>query len=148
MNAPPKFASPWRTLRFILSALWYGCAFIDLDGCILRRFHCPRDLGLKGIEWLLWWRENLPVRPLIKRRLPLLYLLKFLGVRLYVWTNRDMLMHYGLTIESLGKHTRLFTNYNFYDGQKIMSRVPGPVMDDQPAYLACGKGSSLLVFQL
>lgn len=135
-------------IRFIFDALRYRCAYIDLDGCLLLRFKCPHSLGLKGIEWLLWWRENLPVRPIIKRRLPLLYLLRLLGVKLIVWTNRDKLMHHGVTIQSLGRHRWLFSEEQYYDGQKIMSRVPGPVMDDQKPYLACGKGRGLLVFQL
>lgn len=135
-------------IRFILSALRYRCAYIDLDGCLLRRMRCPPNLHLRGIEHLLWWRENLSVRPIIKRRLPLLYLLKFLGVKLYLWTNRDFWLHGQVTYQSLGTHSRLFFGHQFYDGTKIQSRVPGPVMDDQKAYLACGKGHSLLVSQL
>lgn len=135
-------------IRFIASALWYRCAYIDLDGCLLRRQRCPQNLGLKGIEFLLWWRENLTIAPLIKRRLPLLYLLRFLGVRLVLWTNRDSMMHSRVTVESLGLHLWLFREAIYYDGQKILSRVPGPVMDDQKAYLSCGRGASLLVSQL
>lgn len=135
-------------IRFIFDALRYRCAYIDLDGCLLRRMRCPMGTGMKGIDFLLWWRENLTVRPVIKRRLPLLYLLKFLGVKLVMWTNRDFFMHGTVTFKSLGKHAWLFTEYKFYDGQKIQSRVPGPVMDDQKNYLACGKGRGLLVSQL
>lgn len=135
-------------IRFILDALHYGCAYIDLDGCLLVRMRCPRDQRLKGVEFLLWWRDNLTVRPLIKRRLPLLYLLRLLGVRLIVWTNRDFCMHWPVTVRSLGKHVRLFADYEFHDGTKIQTRVPGPVMDDQKAYLACGKGRGYLVKQL
>lgn len=135
-------------IRFIFDALRYRCAYIDLDGCLLRRMRCPMGTGMKGIDFLLWWRENLTVRPVIKRRLPLLYLLKFLGVRLYIWTNRDFWLHCQVTYQSLGPHLRLFFGHQFYDGQKILSRVPGPVMDDQKNYLACGKGRGLLVSQL
>lgn len=135
-------------IRFIFDALRYRCAYIDLDGCILRRMRCPQNIGLKGIEFLLWWRENLAVCPLIKRRLPLLYLLRLLGVKLVMWTNRDFFMHGTVTFKSLGIHAKLFSEYKFYDGTKIESRVPGPVMDDQKAYLACGKGRGLLVSQL
>lgn len=109
---------------------------------------CPQNLGLKGVDFLLWWRENLTVRPIIKRRLPLLYLLRFLGVKLHIWTNRDHEKHFEVTRASLGRHAWLFKTWEFYDGTKIQSRMPGPVMDDQEAYLACGTGASLLVSQL
>lgn len=135
-------------IRFIFDALYYGCAYIDLDGCILRRMRCPMDTGMKGIDFLLWWRENLTVRPLIKRRLPLLYLLRICGVKLIVWTNRDFGLHASVTFKSLGKHRHLFQGFQFHDGTKIQTRVPGPVMDDQKNYLACGKGRGLLVSQL
>lgn len=135
-------------IRFFLSAVRYRCAFIDLDGCILRRMRCPRNLGLKGVEFLLWWREHLSVQPIIRRRLPLLYILRIMGVKLIVWTNRDASLHSNVTLQSLGIHARLFSDIRYYDGTKIQSRVPGPVMDDQINYLACGKGHGYLVTQL
>lgn len=144
-------------MRFIFDAVRYRCAYIDLDGCILRRMRVKDDARYihfmstqpgTNFDALLWWRENLTVRPLIKRRLPLLYLLKFLGVRLYIWTNRDFWLHSAVTFKSLGMHSRLFFGHQFHDGTKIQTRVPGPVMDDQKAYLRCGKGRGLLVSQL
>lgn len=138
-------------IRFIFDAVRYRCAYIDLDGCILRRFKCPHSLalqGIRGVGWLLWWRDNLPVRPVIKRRLPLLYLLRLLGVRLVAWTNRDQGLHHEITRQSLGFHNWLFAEFQYWDGTKILTRTKGPVMDDQPKFLACGKGRGLLVSQL
>lgn len=142
-------------IRFILAAMHYRCAYIDLDGCLLKRMRCPPELRLSGIPALLWWRDNLTVRPIIYRRLILLYLLRALGVRLYVWTNRDRKMHDGVTRASLGKHVRLFEDFQYYDGTKIMpvrwssdGRLYGPVMDDQIKYLKRGHGRGYLVKQL
>lgn len=145
-------------LRFIFDAVRYRCAYIDLDGCILRRMRVKDDARYihfmstqpgTNFHPMVWWRENLTVRPLIKRRLPLLYLLRYVfRVKLHIWTNRDFWLHGQVTIQSLGKHHRLFSGWQFHNGTKIQTRVPGPVMDDQKNYLACGKGRGLLVSQL
>lgn len=138
-----------QTLRFIRDAVLCGCAYIDLDGCLLKRFRCPKELKLSGARALIWWMENLAPTPIVYRRLALLYVLRLLGVRVIMWTNRTQCLHHlNVTHKALRRHMWLFAEMRFRDGQKIMDRVDGPVMDDQPAYLKCGIGPGLLVEQL
>lgn len=145
------------TLRFIWDAWLGGYAFIDMDGTILKKFRLPggdeclvgdsRTL-LNGMSALEWWKANLQPTAVIKRRLPLLYLLKALGVKLIVWTNRCP-QHETVTRKALGVHARLFNHMLFYDGQKGKCNwLLGPVLDDDPKYLPCGTGRGLLVKSL
>lgn len=135
-----------RHVKFILSAVAFGQAYIDLDGCLLKRMRCPPELGLRGFDALLWWAHNLKPMPIIRSRLALLYVLRFLGVKLYVWTNRWP-AHDTVTREALGVRVWLFKQFQYHDGQKILTRPFGPVMDDQEKYLTCGVGYGLLVEQ-
>lgn len=136
-----------KTLQFIVSAVWHRHAYIDLDGCLLERFRCPRNLGLKGEEFLQWWVDNLEPTPVVRSRLILCYVLHYLGVRLHVWTNRWP-HHASVTLAALGKHASLFVEYQYHAGRKQISRPLGPVMDDQAIYLRNGKRYSLLVEQV
>lgn len=135
-----------RTLRFILSAFWHGYAYIDLDGCLLKRFRCPG--GVDAMHALDWWRANLQPTPIVYQRLVLLYILRLLGVKLAIWTNRQP-YHEKVTREALGRHMWLFSFQFYCAGQKHKGpRLGGPVMDDQEKYLKCGTGFNLLVEQL
>lgn len=137
-----------RVLRFIRSAMHYGKAYIDLDGCLLKRFRIPPGLNLQGDENLIYWGEHLPVLPIIYPRLLLCYLLRLLGVRLIVWTNRWDPDHMCVTMESLGMHLWLFDEIRLRTGNKFSDRLDGPVMEDQVKFAVCGKGNSLIVEQL
>lgn len=137
-------------LRFMFSACWHGYAYIDLDGCLLHRMRCP-DRDWKGErirDHLKWWTENLCVTPIVTRRLVLLYILRLLGVKLAIWTNRQS-YHQAVTEQALGRHMWLFSFAFYCSGQKHKSKpLGGPVMDDQEKYLDCGTGFNLLVEQL
>lgn len=138
-----------NTVRFICNAWACGEAYIDLDGCLLKRFRCPPHLKLYGSQALVWWMENLKPTPIIYRRLALLYVLRALGVRLVIWTNRQCNVHHlNVTHKALGQHMWLFSEMQFRGGLKIQDILTGPVMDDQKAYLGCGAGPGLLVEQL
>lgn len=126
-------------IKFIRAAFSAGVAYIDCDGCILKKFPVP-DYIQQGIWRLLWWRQNLQPTPVIWHRLPLLYFLRLFGVRLVLWTNRGM-QHRSVTTASLGKHIRLFDEMRFRDGCKILDRLDGPVMDDDAAYFSCAPSS-------
>jgi hypothetical protein len=135
-----------RILKFMASAVYYRCAYIDLDGCLLKRMRCPAELNLRGVYALLWWDKNLKPTPIIKSRLALLYVLRLLGIELHVWTNRAP-YHETVTKQALGRHVWLFQHMHFLHGIKIETKVFGPIMDDQPAYLERGKCWGLLVEQ-
>lgn len=123
-----------NTLRFIAAAFTAGVAYIDCDGCILKKMPVPDTVPMP--YRLIWWKHNLQPTPVIKRRLPLLYFLRFFGVRLVLWTNRER-SHRMLTMRALGKHIKLFSMLQFLGGTKVLDRLDGPVMDDDPAYFIC-----------
>lgn len=134
-----------RTLRFILSACYHCCAFIDLDGCLLERMPVPQCIP--RFDRLNWWTANLRPTPIVKRRLFLLYVLRVFGVELYVWTNRGP-EHDIVTRRALGRHVDIFEKFIYGNGRKTDIIVWGPVMDDQEEYLAYGLGHGLKVKQL
>lgn len=121
-------------MRFIFAAFTAGVAYIDCDGCILEKFKVPGNIDPSFR--LLWWKMNLSATPVVTRQLPLLYFLRFFGVRLVLWTNRGHNHRY-VTIEALGKHAQLFESMRFRDGCKITDRLDGPVMDDDSIYFTC-----------
>lgn len=132
-----------NTLKFVLSAVWYGHAYIDMDGCLLHRFRCPP--GSYGEFALQWWMDNLRPTPIVYPRLVLLYVLRALGVRLHIWTNRSP-QHKPVTRTALGRHVWLFDTQVYGAGQKAGAvLLLGPVMDDQPKYVRYGKRWGLLV---
>lgn len=137
-----------NVLRFILSAIYMRCAYIDLDGCLLQRFRCPPDIRKYGPNVVLeWWTANLKPTPIVIRRLILLYILRACGVDLYIWTNRSP-QHERVTRQALGRHMWLFSSWFYLSGGKDKFRLWGPCMDDQEKYLRCGIGHSLLVEQV
>ena len=130
--------------KFLLRARAAGVAYIDCDGCILKRYSVPPELNLSWTQSLLWWRDNLQATPTVLSRIAFCYLLRFVGVRLVLWTNRAQ-EHIFVTLEALGEHCLLFDDMLFRDGCKIQDRLDGPVMDDQEAFLSCGSVPGLLV---
>jgi len=136
-----------NVLRFILSAIYLRCAYIDLDGCLLHRMRCPPELKLRGEAALEWWTANLCPTPIVIRRLILLYILRLAGVRLYIWTNRSP-KHEKVTRQALGRHMWLFSSWFYLSGGKHKFRLWGPCMDDQEKYVKGGRGWSLLVEQV
>lgn len=129
--------------KFIFAAVKAGRVYIDIDGTLLKRFPVPDEVYSK----LEWWKANLQPTPVIKRRLPLLYLLYILGVKLIVWTNRGP-AHEGVTRKALGRHTNIFSIFQMYDGQKDKSFPGGPIMDDDPRYIRNFRPGDLLVESL
>jgi hypothetical protein len=119
------------TLKFIAAAYASGVAYIDVDGTILRRYSW---FGKKDMSLDDWMRELMPTR-VIRRRLPMLYLLKWMGVRLVLWTNRPPELRWP-TMLSLGKHIHLFSRTEFHNGKKYhtIDQLNGPVMDDGDLY--------------
>lgn len=136
-----------NTIKFVLAALDAGVAYIDCDGCLLKKFPVPEHLKGRPVLALLWWTTNLQPTPVIWHRLLLLYLLRLFGVRLILWTNRSA-HHRTVTAHALGKHMRLFSECRFLGGAKIKQGLDGPVMDDDEKFLACGRGPGLLVKSL
>lgn len=132
-------------LCFIFSAWLHKCAYIDMDGCLFKRMRCPLGMGANAA--LAWWGANLAPTPIIRRRLVLLYMLRLLGVRLYIWTNRWP-QHKNLTRQALGRHAWLFDpQWLFFEGAKQDFYRCGPCMDDQKKYVGT-KYADLLVKQL
>lgn len=131
-------------LKFLFSAYRAGVAYIDCDGCILKKFpvpsYVPKDQALE------WWKTCLKPTAILRHRIALLYVLRFLGVRLILWTNRRP-THRPITYLALRAHWSLFDHdeMHFCDGQKGSLFLEGPVMDDDPKYAALGFGHNLLV---
>lgn len=128
-------------IRFILCALWYRVAYIDLDGCLLHRLSVPAEVP-RG-QALQWWMDNLCPTPIVRKRLALLYFLRRCGVRLYIWTNRSP-RHEQLTRDALGEHGKLFSGAHFLAGHK--NKIPriGPCMDDQDNNVGGHRGDVLV----
>lgn len=134
----------WRVLRFAIASLRDGMAYIDCDGCILKRFPVPEAVEDK----LAWWIANLAPTPRITSRLVFLWALRRLGVTLVLWTDRSP-QHEPVTVAALGPYAKLFQWMEFHGGVKKLNRRPqGPVMDDKPEYVALGLGGGLLVESL
>lgn len=131
-----------NVLRFIFNAYRAGVAYIDVDGCILKKFPVPTHVFSHAA--LSWWKENLQPTEIVRSRIALLYVLRALGVRLVLWTNRAN-EHRPVTYRALGRHRDLFSELRFYNGAKDRSQPVGPVMDDDAKYVALGRGYSLLV---
>lgn len=129
-----------RHLAFLVSAVRCRAAFIDVDGCLVRKFHPPANTP----DALQWWIDNLQVTPVIRRRLPLLYLCKLLGVKLVLWTNRHP-KHETVTTRALGVHAWLFDDMVFYGGTKSNATCLGPVMDDEERHVIGRMRGSMLV---
>lgn len=132
-------------IRFIFAAVKTRVAYIDCDGCILKKFPVPEHICMPFR--LMWWRLNLAPTPVIRTRLIVLYVLRLLGVRLVLWTNRG-LQHCFITVDALGKHAQLFDEMRFRDGNKILDKLDGPIMEDDARYLACSEHPGLLVKSL
>lgn len=130
-----------RVLRFVWAARKHGHAYIDIDGCLLHRMpipaHVPPDQALD------YWMTNLCKTRVIRSRLVLLYLLRALGVKLHVWTNRSA-HHEPVTRLSLGRHYRLFSDLFYCGGHKRLVQRRGPCMDDEERNLG-GHPADLLV---
>lgn len=144
MNLVKNVKALMNALKFMISAWYFGRAYIDLDGCLLHRMRCPESVPAS--DRLIWWTANLKPTPIVYPRLVLLYVLRVLGVRLQIWTNRSG-QHMAVTEQALGRHMWLFDDGWFCDGKKDEARLWGPVMDDQQKYVDCGKRWSLLVEQ-
>lgn len=129
------------TLRFLLRAICCRAAYIDMDGCLLQRMRVPE--AVPSEQRLAYWTENLCVTPVVRRRLALLYVLRLLGVRLHVWTNRSA-QHRDVTWAALGAHRRLFSGAYFLSGTKGEMTRTGPCMDDQEKYVGAVPGDLLV----
>lgn len=133
-------------LKFMLSAIWFRRAYIDLDGTLLYRQRCPADVTENHLQW---WIDNLGASRVIESRMRICRILHcWFGVRLYVWTNRYW-HHAGVTYQSLRADANLFRYFFFSNGQKTAKYLaPGPCMDDQKKYTEAFGRWSLLVEQL
>jgi hypothetical protein len=131
-------------LRFLFSAYRAGVAYIDVDGCVLKKFPVPSYVPKH--ESLNWWKEHLKPTQVVFSRIVLCYVLSAIGVRLILWTNRRP-THRPITYLALRSHWKLFDwdEMYFCEGQKERVFLEGPVMDDDPKYVALGVGYSLLV---
>lgn len=134
-----------KLIKFIRAAFDAGVVYVDCDGTLLKKFPVPEHIC--SPFKLLWWSTNLDVTPVIKRRLPLLYLLRLFGVRLVLWTNRGM-QHWPVTHKALGRHAMLFDMVRFRGGTKVLDSLDGPIIEDDERYLACTQHPSLLVRSL
>ena len=117
-----------RLLKFIANAHKHGHAYIDMDGCLLRRMLVPSSV--LPSQALDWWMKNLSATAIVKRRLILLYVLKLLGVQLHIWTNRSP-QHEALTRKAFGRHIWLFSSMSFAAGKKRALPRLGPCIDDE-----------------
>lgn len=119
-------------VKFFITAIKYRTAYIDLDGCLVRKMKIPTYI--KGRDVLDWWMENLAPTSIVYHRLLILYLLRMCGVTLIIWTNRQM-YHVVVTHKSLGKHMWLFACSYYLAGNKYHYHRVGPLMDDQIRYI-------------
>jgi hypothetical protein len=132
-----------NVLQFIRAARKAGVAYIDVDGTLLKKFEVPDSVPAE--ERLLWWLANKHRAKRVWSRIALLWVLRLLRVRLIMWTNRSGGLRL-VTYSSLGRYTwSLFEGFQFHGGHKRYSYPLGPVLDDEPEYVALGRPGSLLV---
>lgn len=130
--------------KFIFFAILARHAYIDLDGCLLKKFPVPKEIqgGLRSR--LEWWNENLQPTEIVKSRLVICYLLRLFGVKLFIWSNRGI-RHTEVTKKSLGLHSKIFSVAYYYEGNKNLSRFrEGPCMDDDVNFIGSNKGDLLV----
>lgn len=129
-------------LRFLIMAHQTKNAYIDMDGCLLHRMPIPAHVPPE--QALEYWMANLCATRVIKRRLVLLYVLRAMGVRLHVWTNRSP-QHEAVTRQSFGRHYyRLFATTHYGAGQKRHYPRCGPCMDDEAKNVGAYPGDLLV----
>lgn len=144
-------------LLFALAALHARNAYIDFDGTLAHSVHVPAPTGadLGGDAWLQAWQleiNRMGRGRLVYTRLLFLLVLRLLGVRLHLWTNRGPAVR-DATLLTLGLWVRLFMTLGFYgqesnampDKTASAAEHLGPLMDDMPKYVALGKPGSMLV---
>lgn len=117
-----------RLLKFIRAARKHGHAYVDMDGCLLHKMPIPAHVPPE--QALAYWMENLCATKVVLHRLVLLYLLRALGVRVHLWTNRSP-EHEPVTRASLGRHYELFASHHYGAGRKRQLTRLGPCMDDE-----------------
>lgn len=128
-------------MKFLFFAWLHRHAYIDLDGCLLQRMVMPGGMTME--QALVYWAANLGPTPIVRRRLVLCYMLRLLGVRLYVWTNRWP-QHEGITRQALGRHAWLFSGMYFMQGKKSACVRNGPCMDDDKRWVGSRPGDLLV----
>lgn len=101
--------------------------FVDMDGTILKAFEIPAYVtGNK----LMWWNQNLDVTDIILNRALYLVILKALGCKLVVWTNRPESKK-DITIKALGIFSALFSEFQFHAGKKVANADMFIIDDDK-----------------
>lgn len=128
-------------LCFITRAVQCRSAYIDMDGCLLRAISIPAHIPPQ--DRLIWWLANIRTTTIVRRRLPLLYVLRAMGVRLYVWTNRPECLK-AMTWSALGVHRWLFSGSYFMAGQKRYVPRAGPCIDDEARHVDFARGDLLV----
>ena len=115
-------------LDFVLEARRCGNAYVDMDGCLLHKMPIPPHIAPECA--LDYWMANLSPTRVVWTRLAFLYLLKAVGVKLHLWTNRSP-QHEAVTRVSLGRHYAMFSTHHYGAGQKRDVVRQGPCMDDE-----------------
>lgn len=128
-------------LCFIARAVQCRSAYIDMDGCLLRAISIPAHIPPR--DGLTWWLANIRATTIVRRRLLLLYVLRAVGVRLYVWTNRPECLK-AMTWSALGVHRRLFSGSHFMAGQKWRVPRSGSWIDDEARHVDSARGDLLV----
>jgi len=91
--------------------------YVDVDGTLLQSMRIPSDVTGNKLNW---WRENLKVTKPIFSRFVLCAVLKILGCKLIIWTNRFP-EHRDVTLKGLGFAKILFSDFQFFGGKKVYS---------------------------
>lgn len=105
--------------------------YVDVDGTILESMKIPS--GVKNA--FVYWNENLSVTKIIWSRILILAVLKLLGSKLVIWTNRSII-HADVTFKSLGMTKNLFSEFYFYNGDKSkFYNKDMRLIDDDKKYL-------------
>ena len=104
---------PNEIFNFLKNAMG-NTVYVDVDGTLMRSFEIPENV--EGNKFL-WWNENLAPTKILYTRIFLCAILRMLGSKLIIWTNRSN-AHKGMTIKSLGLAKFLFSDFRFFEGEK------------------------------
>jgi hypothetical protein len=116
-------------VKFILNAIG-KTIYVDVDGTILRNLAIPESVPAK--EKFFWWKENLGKSDIIFSRLVLCIILRMLGCKLVIWTNRGE-EHRDVTMQSLGFAKYIFSNFEFHNGKKSKTYSADKIVIDDDA---------------
>lgn len=108
--------------------------YVDADGTLLSGW-LDRQYQANGYAW--YSRQYVNDLPVNIKLIDELRRYKSSGHNVFLWTNRGE-NQVKMTMENIANFVDIFSGFYFHNGQKILSRVDGIVIDNEERYRICG----------